>query len=97
VCLLAEQEDAGIFKIQAIAVSIHYRGRGGAHGDEAMDVALETAAERGRKSGADTVLVVGWIDPRNYASKRLNQRAGFAHRRNTPFGLEEWVLALEIG
>jgi hypothetical protein len=35
-----------------------------------MDVTLETAAERGRKAGYETVLVVGWVHPRNEASKR---------------------------
>lgn len=96
VCLLAEQEDARIIKIQAVALATRYRGQGGAHSDEALDVAFEVAEERGRKSGIETVLLVGWVDPRNDASKRLNQRAGFTHRRNTSGGLEEWVLALDV-
>lgn len=90
VSFLAEQEDASTVKIRAIAVATRYRGQGGVHADEALQVALETAAERGRN------IVVGWVDPRNNASKLLNQRAGFTYRRNTPAGLEEWVLELDL-
>lgn len=61
-------------KIQAIAVAARLRGRGGAHSDEALAVALENAAERGRKAQIDHVVVVGWVDPRNEASKELNRR-----------------------
>jgi GNAT superfamily N-acetyltransferase len=96
VSLLAEQEDARIIKLQAIALATRYRGQGGAHGDEALDVALEAAAEHAQRMGIDEVLVVGWVHPRNDASKLLNQRAGFTHRRNTPAGLEEWVLLLDL-
>jgi GNAT superfamily N-acetyltransferase len=96
VCLLAQQEDASTIKIQAIAVATRYRGQGGACGDEALQVALEATAERGRNAGIGEVLVVGWVDPRNNASKLLNQRAGFTYRRNTPDGLEEWALLLNL-
>jgi hypothetical protein len=41
-------------------------------------------------------MLVGWVHPRNATCKRLNQRAGFAYFRNTPAGLEEWVLTLDI-
>ena len=92
VCLLAEQEDPSIIKIRAIAVATRYRGQGGARADEALQVALETAAERGRNIDIGEVIVVGWVDPHNSASKLLNQRAGFNYRRNTPTGLEEWAL-----
>jgi hypothetical protein len=96
VCLLAEQGDASVIKIQAIAVAVRYRGQGGAHGDEALNVALESAAQRARGIGSDQVVVVGWVDPRNDASKFLNQRAGFALRRITSAGLEEWAIVLDL-
>lgn len=96
VCLLADQGDASVIKIQAIAVATRYRGQGGMHGDEALNVALEAAAQRGRKAGRDKIVVVGWVDPRNNPSKLLNLRAGFTQRRITPSGLEEWVIALDF-
>lgn len=96
VCLLADQGDASVIKIQAIAVAARHRGQGGAHGDEALNVALEAAAQRGRRIGRDEVVVVGWVDPRNNPSKFLNQRAGFAQRRITPAGLEEWAIVLDL-
>lgn len=95
VCLLADQGDADVIKIQAIAVAARYRGQGGAHGDEALDVAIQAAAQRGRRTGKHEIVLVGWVDPRNTPSKLLNQRAGFTLRRITPAGLEEWVIVLD--
>jgi len=96
VCAVAEQESPGLVKIRAIAVAVRYRGQRGAHADEALDVALETAAANGREAGLHVVRVVGWVDPRNEASKRLNTRAGFVYRGITPDGLEEWALELDL-
>jgi len=96
VCLLADQGEASIIKIQAIAVAARYRGRDGAHGDEALTAALEGAALRGRRNGMTEIVVVGWVDPRNNPSKFLNQRAGFSLRRITQAGLEEWVIMLDL-
>lgn len=96
VCLLADQGDAMVIKIQAIAVSVRYRGQGGRYADEAMEAALAAAVERGKKAGNESVLLVGWVDPNNNASKRMNQRAGFMMNRITSSGLEEWVLELDL-
>jgi hypothetical protein len=96
VCLLADQGDASVIKIQGIAVAVRHRGQGGAHGDEALNVALQAAAQRGRRIGRDEIVVVGWVDPRNNPSKLLNQRAGFTLRRITLAGLEEWVIVLDL-
>jgi GNAT superfamily N-acetyltransferase len=96
VCLLADQGDAGVIKIQAIAVASRHRGQGSAQADEALRVALEVAAERGHRSGCRRTIVVGWVDPRNNPSRLMNQRAGFALRRITPAGLEEWVIVLDL-
>jgi hypothetical protein len=93
-CLLAQQEDASFIKIQVLAVAVRYRGTEGAYADEAVDVALETAVERGRKSGLDEVIIVGWIHPRNHPARRLNQRTGFVCHGTTPAGLESWVQVL---
>lgn len=94
--LLADQGDASVIKIQAIAAAVRCRGQGGAYGDEALSVALEAAAQRGRRIGRDEIVVVGWVDPRNNPGKLLNQRAGFTMRRITPVGLEEWVMVLRV-
>jgi hypothetical protein len=96
VCLLAEQGDASVVKIQAIAVAARHRGKDGSHGDEALNAALEAAAQRGRLSGKNEILVVGWVDSRNNPSKLLNQRAGFNLRVITRAGLEEWVTVLDL-
>lgn len=97
VCLLADQGDSSVIKIQAIAVAVRHRGQGGSHGDEALQIALETAAQRGRRAGKDEVIMVGWVDPRNTPSEHLNERAGFTLRRITPAGLQEWVLVIDVG
>jgi hypothetical protein len=94
--LIADQADASVVKIQAIAIASRYRGMGGPHSAEVMEVTLEAAAERARKQGHNTVVVVGWVDPRNTPSKRMNQRAGLSLRRITPGGLEEWVAAIDL-
>jgi RimJ/RimL family protein N-acetyltransferase len=94
---MAEQGSPALVKIRAVAVAVGYRGQGGSLADEALEVALETAAARGREEGLDAVRLVGWVDPRNDASKRLNTRAGFACRKITSDGLEEWVLELNLG
>jgi hypothetical protein len=97
VCLLAAQaESAMVVKIQAIAIATRYRGQFGAHADEALDVALEAAAARGSKSGVDAVTVIGLVHPRNIASKRLNERAGFTHVGNVQAGLEQWAIILDL-
>lgn len=58
VCLLADQGQASAFKIQAIAVAARYRGQGGAHADEALDVAFEAAAQRGLDNGRNEITMV---------------------------------------
>ena len=97
VCAMAEQGSPALVKIRAVAVALRYRGQGGVHADEALEVVLETAAAHGREAGLDAVRLVGWVDPRNDASKRLNTRAGFACQKVTSDGLEEWVLVLNLG
>lgn len=96
VCLLADQGEASVFKIQAIAVATRYRGQGGAHADEALDVTFETAAQRGQDSGRSEIIMISWVDPKNEPSKSLHQRAGFALRQITQTGLEEWAVVLEL-
>jgi hypothetical protein len=96
VCLLADQGDASVIKIQAIAVAARHRGQSSAHADEALYVALEAAAQRALKSRHEKTVVVGWVDPRNNPSRLMNQRAGFTLRRITATGLEEWVLVLDV-
>ena len=83
VCAMAEQGSPALVKIRAVAVALRYRGQGGVHADEALEVVLETAAAHGREAGLDAVRLVGWVDPRNDASKRLNTRAGFACQKVT--------------
>lgn len=72
----------------------HARGKGGTYSDEAMDVALEAAVERGRKAGMDAVTVIGFVHNRNGAAERLDERVGFACQGTTPDGLEVWALSL---
>jgi len=74
---------------------MRHRDKGGTYGDEAMDVALETAVERGRKAGMDAVTVIGFVHSRNGAAQRLNERAGFACQGTTPESLEVWALSLD--
>lgn len=97
VTLTAEQ-DAGpaIVKLQAIAVATRCRGQGGGYADEALQVALEAVETRANNSGLKEFLAVGWIDPRNHASKLMCQRAGFVHLGNTPQALEEWGITIEL-
>jgi len=96
VCSLAEQGSAALVKIRAIAVDVRHRGQGGAVADEAMEVALEAAGARALEKGLDTVQVIGWVDPQNEASKRMNTRAGFGFKGLTSDGLEQWILVLDL-
>lgn len=50
-CLLADQGNPEIMKIQVIAVSVRHRGTGGSHADEAIAVALDAAGDRARAAG----------------------------------------------
>ena len=97
VTLTAEQ-DAGpaIVKLQAIAVATRCRGRGGGYADEALQVTLEAVEARASNSGLKEFLAVGWIDPRNHASKLMCQRAGFVHLGNTSQAFEEWGITIGL-
>jgi hypothetical protein len=95
ICLLAQQKDPSFIKIQVLAIATRYRGLGGTYGNEALDVALETALERGRKSRLDEVIVVGWVNQRNYPAKLLNQRTGFICQGKTQDGFEIWARILD--
>jgi hypothetical protein len=97
VCVLADQGTSEIVKIQAIAVSVRHRGQGGAHADAALAAGLDLAGVRARVAGFGQVIVVGWVHPRNQPSQLLCRRAGFALRRDTRDGLQEWVLLLDVG
>jgi RimJ/RimL family protein N-acetyltransferase len=96
VCVLADQGTPEIVKIQAVAVSVRQRGQGGAHANEALAAGLDLAGDRARAAGFGQVIAVGWVHPRNQPSQLLCRRAGFAHRRDTRDGLQEWVLLLGV-
>lgn len=85
-----------IIKLLAIAVATRHRGQGGAHADEALQVALEAAGERASLNGLASFLAVGWIDRRNHVSKKMAERVGFLHVGNTPAGLEEWTVIVDL-
>jgi hypothetical protein len=85
VTLSAEQtEGPSVVKLQAIAIATRHRGQGGRHADEALQVALDAAGARASNAGLSEFLAVGWIHPRNEASKLMCQRAGFSYLRTRP-------------
>ena len=74
ICVMAEQGSSALVKIRAVAVAVRYRGQGGSLADEALEVALETSSCAWLGRGLGCIRLVGWVDPRNDASKRLNTR-----------------------
>jgi hypothetical protein len=94
--VLADQGTPEIVKIQAIAVSVRYRGQGGAYADEALAAGLDHAGRRARAAGLGQVIAVGWVHQRNKPSQLLCRRAGFTYRRDTRDGLQEWAVLLEL-
>lgn len=98
VSLSAEQDgSAALVKLRAIAVATRLRGLGGGYADEAFHIALEAIEARARNEGLKDSFVVGWIDPRNNASKLMCERAGLAYLGETQGALEEWGIVVEIG
>jgi hypothetical protein len=92
----AEQDAEQYVKLQAIAIATRYRGQGGAYADQALQTTLEAIAARVSRDGLEAFRAVGWIHPRNKASKLMCQRAGLTYLGEAPGGLEEWGLMVEL-
>jgi len=84
-----------VVKLQALAISVDARGQGGQVADLTLADALIRSADLAHETGASEALVIGWVDPRNQASKGLLTRAGFNRRGNAPGGLEDWAIVIE--
>jgi hypothetical protein len=96
VCLLAEQDSPEIVKLRAIAIAMRHRNRHEGHADEALNMALQSIADRLSKTAITSGVAVGWIHPKNRASKRMCERGGLQFRRLLSNGLEEWVVSIEL-
>ena len=96
---LSAEQDGGpaIVKLQVIAIATRYRGQGGRYADEALQVALEAVGARAGSCSLKEFQAIGWVHPNNHASKLMCQRAGFGHLGNTPQGLEEWGITIDLG
>lgn len=92
--MVDQEGEMVIVKLQAVAISTECRGGGGEVADGAIEEALARAVELTAKAGGTTTLLVAWVDPRNDASKRLMERAGFAIHGLIPGNppLEQWTL-----
>jgi hypothetical protein len=92
----AEQDREQYVKLQAIAIVARNRGQGGACADEALQTTLEAIAAQVSPDGITVFRAVGWIHPRNKASKLMCQRAGLIYLGEAPGELEEWGLTVDL-
>lgn len=65
------------FKLLVLAVATSARGQGGQVADECMIDALTQLQHLASQAAATQFLVIGCIDPRNGASRRMCRRHGF--------------------
>jgi hypothetical protein len=95
--LLADQDGSPeITKLVAIAVSTKHRRKGGHHADEAIEVMLQSVADRLTKTAIRSGVAVAEIHPDNHASKNLSLRHGLEYIGISPGGLELWGIAVEL-
>ena len=82
------------FKLLVLAVSISARGQRGHVADDCMLDALTQMEHLARSAAASQFLVIGYIDPRNRASRQMCQRQDFHSDRpgRRLRGLEPLVL-----
>lgn len=90
-----QEEDGYLVKLTAVAIAT--RCSGCRYGDEAMNKALELAADVGFGAGFHTIFVQGWVHPLNERSKRMNTRFGLAFLDMEVAGQYEiWGRQLEL-
>ena len=87
-------EGVGYVKLQAIAVSLEDRRKGGLLADQTLTRALVHCFNLAAAEDVDRVRVVAWVDPQNEPSKRMLHRAGFGLVKLVGAGLEDWQLEL---
>lgn len=93
---VAVEGSIAVVKLQALAVSVDVRGKGGRVADEALADALGCSVELASASRASEVVIIGWVHPRNGPSRELLARASFGLRGDAPGGLEEWALMVDV-
>lgn len=91
------QSDVYVVKLTAVAVALRCRRKALHYGDEALEVAMEAAADQGWSLGLD-VLAVGVVHPLNRASRSACQRAGMRLTEvdGPHVGYEEWAKELPL-
>jgi hypothetical protein len=88
--------DPSVVKLLTIAIADRCRGKGGEYADEALQITLDTIAERVSENDLESFLAFGLIDRRNQASKRMCERAGLVHIGDDPSGYEEWAILVDL-
>lgn len=92
----SELDGAANVMIDAIAVSIHLRSRGGAWAREAMTVALDEITYAAIDEELPAVLVTADIHERNSPSQTLFREERFAVTRTLPDGYQRWQLTMIV-
>jgi len=92
----AGREGARYF-VKAAAIAVELRRQGQGYGAEALETALETAADHGFGLGCSIVRVTGWVHVDNTRSRAVCSSARLAPDGDVPEeGYEEWSVELEL-
>jgi RimJ/RimL family protein N-acetyltransferase len=86
--------EIGYVKLQAVAISLDERGKGGILANEVIDVSLREAFKFALEQELHRVRVVAFVDQRNTPSQLMLERAGFVGQfvPNNGNGYDEWIV-----
>lgn len=90
-------ENGQVGLLRAVAVANRFRGQGGRHADEAMNMALSAAADDGFVRSHSKVTFTDLIAAGNRASQLMSARAGLTHVDDVvEYSLQVWARELEL-
>jgi GNAT superfamily N-acetyltransferase len=93
-------DEPGAYLFQILAVARRYRGQGGAHATEAVNMTLSVMEAQAIDLGATELYVAARVHQNNIPSRRLIQATGFEPDESVSEGLADhqgWVFYRELG
>ena len=93
-------DEPGSYLFQVLAIARRFRGQGGAHAMEAVNLTLSVLEAQAIDLGATELYVAARVHQNNLPSRRLIQAAGFEPDESVCEGLDDhqgWVFYRELG